>query len=58
MQSVTSLQGKGSNRKMKLEPELLRKEKEFHGYNAIKRAGNFFCSKSKNEEGVFFNGLV
>lgn len=28
------------------------------GYNAVKRAGNFFCSKSKNEEGVFFNGLV
>lgn len=28
------------------------------GYNAVKRAGNFFHSRSKNEEGVFFHGLV
>lgn len=28
------------------------------GYNTTKRAGNFFHSKSKNEEGVFFHGLV
>lgn len=47
---------------MKLEADVVKKEKslmcEKLGYNAIKRAGNFFCSKSKNEEGVFFNGLV
>lgn len=28
------------------------------GCKDVKRAGNFFCSKSKNEEGVFFNGLI
>lgn len=31
---------------------------ENRGYNAIKRAGNLFCSKSKSEEGVLFNDLA
>lgn len=31
---------------------------ENRGYDAIKKADNFFCSKSRSEEGVFFNGLV